>query len=227
MCTDVLYCNVRCCILNVWPVTGVTITNHQSRDISIRAGENIIITHMDRQGTLASPAACTIQKEMSKHQIWKMFKSFFLLFSYFWHCKAVFRKVKVCFLCLTCINFLWALRLPICNIFCWWLIKKHFLSISNDSSQNSATNPRCEWSGIGLELHFFRKVNLDFCIFCLLHTCTAVGFLPHRLANSWPRFRNLIREANSGHHSASAGTAFCADYWSESRQDVAHNYAKI
>ena len=61
------------------------------------------------------------------------------------HCEAVFRTAKVCFLCLSCINFLLGLLLPICNIFCWWLIKKHFLSISDDFFQNSATHPRCEW----------------------------------------------------------------------------------
>ena len=44
--------------------------------------------------------------------------------------------------------------------------------------------------------HLVKQTFKTFTYFCCLHT--AVGFLHPRLANSWPRFRNLIREATRG-----------------------------
>ena len=52
-----------------------------------------------------------------------------------------------------------------------------------------------------LEFNVFIAGNFSY--FCL-HTCEAVDFLHLGLANSWPGFQNLIREATSGHHSACA-----------------------
>ena len=44
--------------------------------------------------------------------------------------------------------------------------------------------------------HLVKQTFKTFTYFCCLHT--AVGFLHPRLANSWPGFRNLIREATRG-----------------------------